>query len=270
MNQKTELKDEANILTISIKDFFTKQMLKYSLLPLILTSIVMYILFFTFAGFGLDQMNTLDVQSTQTTIQNGVEHTDSFSAKLEGMAIIQFLMSYTLTSWIASFLVYTIGSFFILYLSIFVAVTILGFLTPAILKEIQKQHYKDVELIGHSNFISAMFNLMKWAFVMIMLFFILIPTYFIPLVNVVTFNLPLYYFFHKMITYDISSNICTKDEDKQIRFFSKNRLRIKTFSLYLISLIPFSIFFGAVFYVIYLGHTYFIDVQKIRNNKQDI
>jgi hypothetical protein len=67
-----------------------------------------------------------------------------------------------------------------------------------------------------------------------------------------------------MLTFDVSSNISTKEEDKQISFFSANSLRIKTLALYLLSLVPFAIFFGAVFYVIYLGHTYFTEVKKIR------
>ena len=68
-----------------------------------------------------------------------------------------------------------------------------------------------------------------------------------------------------MMIFDISSNICTKEEDKQIRYFNKSMLRAKTLALYLVSLIPFAIFFGAVFYVIYLGHTYFIEVRKVRS-----
>ena len=256
--------NEKNILLLSVKDFLTPKMLKYSILPFIITMVVMYILFFVVAGIGLDQLGTMDIQSTQTTMENGIPHTDSFSAQLQGSAIIQFLMSYTITSWIASFLVYAIGGFFVLYASIFIAVIILGFLTPMILKELQKRHYKDIEMIGFSNLFESIFLMFKWVLVMILLFFLLIPLYFIPLVNIIAFNLPLYYFFHKMINYDISSNICSRDEEKQIRFFNKNMLRVKTLLLYLISLIPFAIFFGAVFYVIYLGNTYFSEVKKLR------
>ena len=256
--------NEKNILLLSVKDFLTPKMLKYSILPFIITMVVMYVLFFVVAGIGLDQLGTMDIQSTQTTMENGIPHTDSFSAQLQGSAIIQFLMSYTITSWIASFLVYAIGGFFVLYASIFIAVIILGFLTPMILKELQKRHYKDIEMIGFSNLFESIFLMFKWVLVMILLFFLLIPLYFIPLVNIIAFNLPLYYFFHKMINYDISSNICSRDEEKQIRFFNKNMLRVKTLLLYLISLIPFAIFFGAVFYVIYLGHTYFNEVKKLR------
>ena len=254
-----------NLLLLSIKDFLTPKMLKYSILPFIITMIVMYIIFFILAGVGLDQLGSMDLHTTQTTIENGIPHTDSFSAKLEGSAIIQFLMSYAITSWIASFLVYAIGGFFVLYASIFIAVIVIGFLTPLVMKELQRRHYYDIELIGHSDIVSAVLSIIKWAFIMLLLFFLLIPLYFIPLVNIIAFNLPLYYFFHKMLIYDISSNICTSEEDKQIRFFNKNMLRAKTLLLYLISLIPFAIFFGAIFYVIYLGNTYFVEVRKLRN-----
>jgi len=253
-----------NILLLSIKDFFTPKILKYALLPFLITLILMYLIFFVIAGIGVDSLATLDVQSTQTSIQNGVPHTETISAKLEGLAIIQYLMSFALTSWIATFFIYAIGGFLTLYASIFITVIVIGFLTPNVLKELQKRHYNDVKMIGHSNILSAMFNIIKWTFIMLMLFVLLIPFYFIPLLNIIAFNLPLYYFFHKMLTFDISSNICTLEEDKQIKYFSKNRLRAKTLGLYLISLIPFVIFFAAIFYVVYLGNTYFVEVKKLR------
>ncbi|MEN4052374.1 MULTISPECIES: EI24 domain-containing protein [Sulfurimonas] len=259
------MNDETGILKKSIQDLFTAKMLQYSILPFVISMIVLYILFFIVAGIGLEQLGTLEVNSTQTTIENGIPHTDSFTATLEGTAIIKFLMSSALTSWIATFLVYTIGGFMTLYLSIFVAVIVIGFLTHMILKEIQMRHYQDVEMIGHSNAIEGLFLAMKWIFVMIILFLVMIPLYFIPFINVIAFNLPLYYFFHKMMTYDVSSSICTKEEDMKIRFFYESTLRLKTLGLYLLSLIPFVIFFASVFYVIYLGHSYFITVRQLRN-----
>ncbi len=258
------MNDETNILSISLKDLFTKKMITYSILPFVLSMIVLYVLFFIVAGIGLDQLGTLDINSTQTTIQNGIPHTDSFAATLQGTAIIKFLMSSALTSWIASFLVYTIGGFLTLYLSIFVALIVIGFLTHMILQEVQRRHYQDVTMIGFSNALEATFLTLKWIFIMIGLFLVLIPLYFIPFVNVIAFNLPLYYFFHKMMTYDVSSSICTKEEDMKIRFFYSSTLRLKTLGLYLLSLIPFVIFFASVFYVIYLGHSYFIEVRKLR------
>jgi len=258
------MNSENSILSLSLKDLFTAKMVKYSILPFILSMLVLYLLFFVVAGVGLDSLGTMNIETSSVTIQNGVPHTDSFSASLQGTALIQWLMSHAITSWIASFLVYTIGSFLVLYFSIFIALIIVGFLTPTILRELQSRHYSDVEMIGHSNIFEAMFLLLKWVLVMIMMFIVFIPLYFIPIVNVVAFNLPLYYFFHKIMTYDVSSTICTKDEAMKIKFFHATTLRLKTLGLYLISLIPFVVFFASIFYIIYLGHSYFLETRKMR------
>ncbi len=257
------MKDK-NILLLSIKDFFTPKMLKYALLPFIVTLILMYIIFFVIAGIGVESLATLDVQSTQTTVENGIPHTESITAKLQGLEIIQYLMSFAVTSWIATFLIYAIGGFLTLHASIFIAIIVIGFLTPVVMKELQKRHYRDVEMIGHSNILEVLFSIIKWTVVMIVLFILLVPFYFIPLLNIIAFNFPLYYFFHKMLTFDVSSNLCTKEEDKQIKYFSKNNIRIKTLLLYIISFIPFVVFFVAIFYVIYLGNTYFVEVRRLR------
>jgi len=120
---------EKNLIFLSIKDFFTKQMLKYSLAPFILTIILMYVIFFIVAGIGVESLGEMQVHTSETTIQNGVPHTESVTTMIEGTAIIQFLMSYAITSWIATFLIYAIGSFLVLYASIFIAIIVIGFLT---------------------------------------------------------------------------------------------------------------------------------------------
>jgi len=236
------MNDETSILSKSIKDLFTKKMLMYSIMPFVISMIILYILFFIVAGLGVDQLTTMDVQTTQTTIQNGIPHTESFQATLAGTGIMKFLMSSALTSWIATFLIYTIGGLMTLYASIFVALLVIGFLTHAILQEIHYRHYQDVAMIGHSNAIEGIFLTLKWMLVMIVLFFVFIPLYFIPIINIIAFNFPLYYFFHKMMTYDVSSVICTKEEAMKIKFFNANTLRLKTLGLYLVSLIPLSYF----------------------------
>ena len=259
------MNNETGIFSLSIKDLFTKKMMMYSIMPFVISMIILYILFFIVAGLGIDQLTTMDVQTSQTTIQNGIPHTESFQATLAGTGIMKFLMSSALTSWIATFLIYTIGGLMTLYASVFVALLVIGFLTHAILKEIQYRHYQDVQMIGYSNAFEGILLTLKWVFIMILLFLVFIPLYFIPIVNIIAFNFPLYYFFHKMMTYDVSSCICTKEEAMKIKFFHANTLRLKTLGLYLLSLIPFVVFFASVFYVIYLGHSYFIEVKKLRS-----
>ena len=256
-----------NLFLLSIKDFLSVQMLKYALMPFIISMLLMYTFFFLLAGAGLDALGSLDVQSTTTTVQNGVPHTETIEAQLEGTAIIKFLMSHAITSWIATFLIYAIGGFMTLYVSIFIAVLVIGFLTPFVLKELQRRHYTDVEMIGYTNIITGLLLVVKWALIMLLLFFLFIPLYFIPLVNIIAFNFPLYYFFHKVMTFDIASNIATEEENHTMKFRNGTDLRLKTLALYLTSLIPFAIFFGAVFYVIYLGNTYFVGIREIREGE---
>lgn len=257
--------DKENILILSFKDFFTLKMMKYSILPFLITISIVYVLFFIVAGIGLDTLGTLNINSTQTTLENGIPHTQTFQSQLEGSAIIKFLMSYSLTSWIASMLIYIVGGVVTLYLSIVIAIIIIGFLTPNILKEIQKRHYKDIEISGHSNILILIIQVFKWLLVMMMLFFFLIPFYFIPYLNIIAFNVPLYYFFHKMLTYDVTSSIMSKEEKVLITYHQGKAIRLKTLALYLFSLIPFGIYFSAVFYVIYLGHTYFYELRRLRS-----
>lgn len=259
------MNSENSTLALALKDLFTAKMLKYSLLPFIFSMLILYALFFVVAGIGLESLGSMQVNTTETSIVNGVQNTDTFQATLEGTALVKWLMGSAVTSWIATFLVYTIGSFLTLYFSIFVALIVVGFLTPTILRELQYRHYGDVELIGNSNIAEALFLTVKWALIMFIMFILFIPLYFIPIVNIVAFNLPLYYFFHKMMTYDVGSTICTKEENMKIKFFHSTTLRLKTLGLYLLSLIPFVVFFASVFYIIYLGHSYFLETRKMRS-----
>lgn len=243
-------------------------MLLFSVIPFIISILTLYILFFILAGIGVDQLNhvILDVNSSQTLVENGIEHTQNFSAQLANTAIIKFLLHNSVTAWLATFLIYTVGSLAVLFLSIFVALFIIGLLTHWILKELQQRHYQDVEMIGHSNFFVAILLAIKWFIIMILMFLILIPLYFVPVIDIIALNFPLYFFFHKMLIFDVASNICTKEEANTIKYRYGNILRLKTLAFYLISLIPFVILFASVFYVIYLGHSYFLEVREMRKN----
>jgi hypothetical protein len=257
-----------SIVMTSVRDFFTLKMMKYSVLPFIATMVVMYILFFYFAGNMLEHLHqaTLQVSQSQTTLNNGVTTSNTYSGTFEGSSILTFLMSHVITAWIFSFFFYVLGSMFILAVSILMAIIVIAFLTPYILKELQRKHYQDVQMKGHGNILLSFWHIFKSLLIAIVLLVLFIPFYFIPILNVFMLNLPIYYFFHKILTYDVASSIVTEDENKKIFFFSGNKIRIRTFILYLISLIPFAVLFGGVFYVIFIGHTYFIEAKKLRSS----
>ena len=259
---------EIKIFNKSIEDYLTKEMLTMILYPLLGSALVLYIVFFSAASFGLDALENAQIQieQHQTQVQNGEVIESSTHESYTGNSILDFLLKYTVTSWIVSFLVYTVGLFAIGYLSIFVSLIIIGFLTPRILAIIHKRHYENLEVESNFSIIDGIGKIIKTALVMILLLIVLIPFYFIPLVNIIAINLPFYYFFHKMLHFDIASTITSKEQFIQIYYNDKGNMRLRTIFLYVISLIPFVAFFISVFYIIYLGHVYFTKLQQLENN----
>ncbi len=253
---------EGEVIGISIKDFFTKPMLKIAILPLVFTMIIMLIFFYTAAGYGFEALE-LYVQQAQS----GQEVTVADDAPFYFVwmtTIIAFLFKYSITSWLVGFLLYTVGTIFVMMFSVFLTIIIIGFLTPMILKVLHKRHYSHLEINGFGSLLSPVWVAVKSGLIMMLLFILFIPLYFIPIVNLFAINLPFYYFFHKLLTYDVASTMLTEDEYKLIHAKKANSFRFRTMFLYFLSMIPSLMLFSAVFYIIYLGHSYFLELAKLR------
>jgi hypothetical protein len=246
-----------NLWVVSLKDFFTKKMLGLAVIPFLFTMTVLYALFFAAADMGLDQLreSTLHIEQSQTTLQEGQLHTDEVNATYTGSGIVQFLLSHTITSWLLSFFVITVGGMFVFIIAIFAALLIIGFLTPTILKEVQRRHYRDVRLEGHGNVLSLIWHSLKYVFITALLLLVLMPLYFIPVLNIIAINIPFYYLFHKFYMLDVTSESLSLEQYRQLMFYRGNATRLSTLILYLISLVPFAALITPVFNVIVLSHT---------------
>lgn len=253
--------NEIDILSRSLKDFLTSKMLRIALVPLIVTMILIYSLFFAAADFGIAAL-----QQAAEASQNGQEVVVDENAPFYfvwATYLVVFLFKYSFTSWIAGFLLYTIGSIIVLQASVILTLVVIGFLTPMILGIVHKRHYSHITLHGHGSLLSPLWVLIKSSFMMILLFILLIPVYFIPVLNVIAFALPLYYFFHKLLNHDVASTLLSEEEYEKIYKKEANAFRGRTLFLYLVSMIPFITLFTAVFYIIYLGHAYLIKLEKL-------
>lgn len=255
-----------NLVFLSFKDFFTAPMLKLALMPFVVTFLVTYILFFMVADVSLDalQDSSVHIQSSQTSTINGVEHTQTRDEIYQGgNEVIAFLMQHAITAWFVSAFIYVVGTVAVLYFSIFIAIIIIGMLTPWILPIVHQRHYAHLPYTGYGNIFSAIWKFVLTVLLTLLFFLVMSPLYFIPILGQVLFFVPFYYFFHKLITYDVASTIMTKAQYKKIMFFKGNTIRMKTAALYLLSLIPFVAIFFMVYFVIYLGHSYFYELEKL-------
>lgn len=253
---------EGEVLGISIKDFFTKPMLKIAILPLVFTMIIMLILFYTAAGYGFEALE-IYVQQAQTGQEVSVDPNAPFYF-IWMTTIIAFLFKYSITSWLVGFLLYTVGTIFVMMFSVLLTIIIIGFLTPMILRVLHKRHYSHLEINGFGSLLSPLWVALKSGIIMLLLFILFIPLYFIPIINLFAINLPFYYFFHKLLTYDVASTMLTEDEYRLIHAKKANAFRFRTMFLYFLSMIPSLMLFSAVFYIIYLGHSYFLELAKLR------
>ena len=264
--------NEVELFLKSLRDFFTRPFLKIALYPFFITLLIMYGAFFVAADWGLDGLSNhvMQVQQQQLAIENGevVESTISTQTYF-GKEIIEFLLQFSITSWIVGFLVYTLGTIFVMLFALFITLIVVGFLTPWILMLIQKKHYPTLELKGYGNLFNTFWILIKSFMIMMILFIVLIPLYFIPVLNLFILNIPFYYFFYKLLNFDITSTIMTKEEEAIIHLKKGNQFHFKTIVLYLISMIPFIVLFSTVFYVIYLGHGYMSELKKLREAKMN-
>ena len=255
---------EIDIFTRSVKDYFTAPMLKMLLYPFLGSLLIMYILFFGLASSGLDYIDNahLHIEQQQTQIENGNINTQYIDQTYTGSGVVDFLLKYTATSWLAGFILYAGGFFIASYLSIFLSLLIIGLLTPRILALLKQRHNYKTEISGYGNISNTILGIVKRTIVMILLFIAMFPLYFIPVVNIFAINFPLFYFFHKTLHYDVSSELMSKNRFGQIYYSYKSTFRFESLLLYIASLIPFVPFFISVFYIIYIGNSYFLKLQE--------
>lgn len=122
--------NEIEIFFKSLRDFFTRSILKLALYPFFITLFVMYASFFLVADLGLDkfQNHVLQVQQAQIAIENGeVVSSEVSSQTYFGKEIIDFLLQFSITSWIVGFLVYTLGTIFVMLFALFITLIVVGF-----------------------------------------------------------------------------------------------------------------------------------------------
>ena len=250
-------KTEAEIVAFSIKDFFSKDILKLAILPFIVTMFIVYSLFFTGASIALNSFDNISIEQTTT----GTNFNDINEPTLID-DVAQWFLKSTAISWIVSIFVYSIGAVAMVYVSIFISLIVIGFLTPYILSKIKEKHYPNISFHGNISILSTILYLIKAIFIMLILFIVLIPFYFIPIVNIVAINLPFYYLFHKLLNFDVGTTLLNTHDLKEFQKENTKKLRLRTLKLYLLSLIPFASLILPVYYVVYIGHGYLSTIEE--------
>ncbi len=162
------------------------------------------------------------------------------------------ILQFSLVKWLVVTFFYTIGGLFAVLLSLLIAMVVLGFLTPSVVKALHVKYYKHITLYPLKN--KEIFKLMLITILkFVLLFFICLPFVFIPFV----INIPFFYLFYKFLIIDVGSNIVNMQELKE--FERKNFFKILAISsiFFFLSLVPVLGIFIQLFFVIYFTHFFF-------------
>ncbi|EFN2164392.1 hypothetical protein HKB49_000410 [Campylobacter coli] len=231
------------ILRLAIKDFFTLQFLKFALIPLVFSFILMVFL----AVFGFSAL--LNYFNSLFSVGE-----DSFWAWFYTLHFVQILI--TLISVLFS-------GFVIIFASVFLALFITSFLTPLIVKQINNKYYHhEVQNISNMYII---FEIFKIFLKFIGIFLLCTLALFLPFINIFVYYLAFYYLFHKLLMIDITSTILDKESFKNFHSdFSPLEFKFSTLCFYLLSSVPLLGLFLQVFFVIFLTHLAYQKILKLK------
>lgn len=227
------------IFNLSIKDFLTKKFITLSFLPLILSLIL---LGWAAMYFGNEFYESLEFSLSSGELLNKDEH-----------PFIAWLLAFSLTKWLIGVLFYTLGAFFVIILSLGIALVVVGFLTPIATKEVAN-HYQ-INTSNLPSFGRVMALMTKEFLIFLLIFVISLLFLLLPVINIFVLNVPLFYLYYKFMLIDVASNTLNRDEFK--KFYKKGggyKFTFTCFVFYLISLIPLAGLFLQLFFVIFLSH----------------
>jgi hypothetical protein len=228
------------ILSKTIKDFFSKKFLALSFTPLFIALIVLFCLMLLGAN---EVLHILKAAAVDGSIG-------------EDFPILAKILSFAVTHYILTALIYLFGVFLVLVFSIVIGVLTLGFLTPIVVKTLHKKYYSQYELhsVSTSRTLAVtLFIVLKF----LLLLILIIPLMFIPVINAFAFSAVLFYLFYKLLVFDVVSNIADEKEIKKLLARLYPKLMFVCFIFYLLALIPLIGLFLQLFFAIYLTHYFF-------------
>lgn len=230
------------ILQLSLKEFLTKKFILLSILPLIISVL-------TLSGFlifgGIEFFNILS---------EGAKNGDFSFIDANKYPFLVKILAFSLTKWLLMALFYIMGTFFVLLISLFIAVIVAGFLTPIATKHLNEKYYH-YNLSKEVNFL----RIAKLTFIIFLKFILFllisIPFLFIPLINVFVINIVFFYLYYKFMLLDVGSN-ALNENDFEILWLKdgENDFKLSCLLFYLISLIPLIGLFLQLFFVIFLSN----------------
>jgi hypothetical protein len=252
---------ENNVIN-PLDDFFSSKVMLISFISAIVTIILISFILYIAMG-SID-----DVWNIFPSVVNDYIHL--INSTLEKYGILSFFIEHKILMWLIHIINYMGIGIFFYYLFFILYSFVIGVFNTYFVVFLQKKYYGEVELKGMSSLSTTIFYI-KTIAVMLTLFVIFSPLYLIPVLNITIF-IPMYYFFHKTIIFDVSSVINSKKELISIKKANRLELKTKTLFCFCISLIPVIGVLMYPYFLFVIGNLLFTETKDLRYVKsfQDI
>lgn len=258
--------NSGNLFGKALQDFLSIRFMAMTTVPFIATLVLGLVVLGFLSGEFFDLLNAA-AQANQDPGAAGAQ--EDLARFAQTYPLISALLGSFVFKLIAGTLFYLIGGGIAILFSVVLAVIIVGFLTPAIVREIHRRHYAAVERKSHGSVLGYLGFMLKQFLLFLLFWFVSLPFYFVPLINLVAINAPFYFLFHRLLTRDVAGEIFDAAEAKRFFKVAKWRLMSTTLILFLISLIPLAGLLLQVFFVIVLTHQMFMETGTVRRDASD-
>jgi hypothetical protein len=176
---------------------------------------------------------------------------------------LETLIAYSFVQWVLITLFYLLGGVLALLISVIIALIVIGFFTPWLVRIVHKRHYQAYELPkGMPAFVvvkEAAKIFVK--FIGILLLSLLLLA--LPVVNVIALHVPFFYLFYHILVLDVGSVMFSFEDYEKFKLTHQKSMILVSLVCFVLSLIPFIGLFLQPLFILYVAHYMFQKVLLI-------
>ncbi len=146
------------------------------------------------------------------------------------------------------------GWLLVLLGALFLAVAVVGLLTPQVVGEVRRRHYPGVSPGEGSGLVGYLLFLLRTLAGFAGLGLLALPLLLVPGLSLLAINLPFYYWFHRLLTWDVLDVAGAQELPGKAGHGARIALAGRTLPLYALSLVPPLGLLLPVFFVLVLAH----------------
>lgn len=170
---------------------------------------------------------------------------------------LEVILAYSFVQWIAITLFYLLGGVLALLVSVIIAVVVIGFFTPWLVKFVQKRHYANSRLSGGLStaiVVKEAVGIFGKFLGLLALSLVLLA---LPLVNIIALHVPFFYLFYRILMLDVGSVMLDFEAYETFKKTHQKPTILASVFCFILSLIPFVGLFLQPLFVLYFAHYVF-------------